>query len=443
MSVSTVTAARILDGQLRGEDGEENFLIWEKFPHLSLSKTYNTNQQTPDSAGTASAFMTGYKTSAGVISVAENVKLKDCLSAQKYPLTSFLEIAEDNGLHTGVISTARITHATPATSYAHSPSRGWENNSNLPSKAREQGCIDIAQQLINFNSGNGIDLILGGGRQNFFPKTDRGPEGEKGKRTDKKNLIKEWKDKHEDGHYVWNNKGFNAIPDDTEQPIFGLFNPSHMQYSADRDKSENGEPSLAEMTEKAIKIMKNKDGGYFLFIEAGRIDHGHHANSAYNALHDTIAFARAVEKAVKMTNSEETLIIVTADHSHGFVMGGYSKKGNPILGKVVQNANESHTDGRASKNTVHLAKDKMPYTTIGYYGGKTAEINAGRHDLKNIDTAEKSYKQQALIPLRSGSHSPEDVPIYAIGPSAYLFRGVVEQNYIFHVMMHAMRLEKQ
>ncbi len=442
MSVGTVTAARILDGQLRGKTGEENLLRWEKFPNMSLVKTYNTNQQTPDSAGTASALMTGQKTLAGVISVSQNVIFNDCKTALSSSLSTFLELAEKNGLSTGVISTAKLTHATPATSYAHTPNRSWEDDSKMPEKAKKEGCTDIAQQFIDFKFGNGIDLAFGGGRQHFFSKDNLGPEGKKGKRSDGKNLIKDWKAKHKKGHYVWNNQGFNNIPDDTKQPVLALFNPSHMQYEAVRDKTANGEPSLTEMTEKAIKIMQNKDGGFFLFIEAGRIDHAHHGNNAYMALHETVEYSKAVKKSMSMINPEETLVIVTADHAHGFVMGGYSRRGNPILGKAIHNASAHSKKGEAATDKAHLAKDGLPYTTIGYYTGSSAEINKGRKDLKNTDTTVKNFKQSALIPFSSASHSMEDVPVYASGPSAYLFRGVIEQNYIYHVMYHALHLEK-
>ncbi|MEQ8955639.1 MAG: alkaline phosphatase, partial [Gammaproteobacteria bacterium] len=113
MGVSTVTAARILEGQLRGESGEENMLFFENFPNVALSKTYNVNLQTPDSAGTMTAMATGYKTDGGLISVDHEVIRGDCDSQQGRHLRTFLELAEMRGMATGVVSTARLTHATP------------------------------------------------------------------------------------------------------------------------------------------------------------------------------------------------------------------------------------------------------------------------------------------------------------------------------------------
>ena len=89
------------------------------------------------------------------------------------------------------------------------------------------------------------------------------------------------------------------------------------------------------MTEKAIQFLKTKSSkGYFLFIEGGRIDHGHHKNNAYLALSEVVAMDRAVKKAIELTNEQETLILVTADHSHTFNINGYPVRGNKITGKL-------------------------------------------------------------------------------------------------------------
>lgn len=435
MGISTVTAARILDGQLRGGEGEENVLAWEQFPNVALSKTYNTNQQVPDSAGTATAFMTGVKSKAGVISVDQLARRGDCVSSRGRHVTSFLELAEDRGLATGIVTTAQLTDATPATAYAHVPERYWVNDAAMPVAEKQAGCRDIALQFVEFSHGDGIEVAFGGGRRNFLPDTTAGPEGHKGERKDNRNLIAEWRNKHPKGHYVWNQHGFNDLGPEKTGPVLGLFNAGHMQFEADRGDDVGGEPSLAAMTEKAIRILQQKREGYFLYVEAGRVDHAHHAGNAYRALHDVVALAGAVKMAVAMTDAEETLIIVTADHSHTFVMGGYPTKGNPILGKVVEN--DQHGEPRTD---AARASDDKPYTTVGYYSGPGAKPDQARDDLSTVDTAARNFLQPALIPLINETHGGEDVAIYARGPSAYLFRGVVEENYIFHVMYHATRM---
>jgi alkaline phosphatase len=132
MGISTVTAARIFAGQLQGSAGEENSLSFERFPAVALSKTYNTNQQTSDSAGTATAMMAGIKTRAGVIGVNQIADRANCQSSLGTEVPSLMQQAAERGLATGFVTTTRITHATPAATYAHTPERDWENNSALP-----------------------------------------------------------------------------------------------------------------------------------------------------------------------------------------------------------------------------------------------------------------------------------------------------------------------
>lgn len=462
MGVSTVTAARILEGQLRGQPGEENLLSFERLPYLALAKTYNTNQQTPDSAGTMTAMMTGVKTLAGVISIDQNTARGDCASSRGKELRTFLEEAETAGMATGVVTTARITHATPAATYAHVPERNWEADGNIPAAEAAAGCRDIARQLIEFPYGDGIEVAMGGGRRNFLPDTLVDGEGKNGRRTDGRDLTAEWTANYSNAAYVWNAAQFDAVDADNVDHLLGLFESSHMEYEHDRPTDAGGEPSLSDMTAKALKVLKRKGKkeGFFLHVESGRIDHGHHAANAYRALTDAIEFARAVKTAMEMTDPEETLIIVTADHSHVFTIAGYPTRGNPILGKVVGNDSAGNPTGMFSLDSLGL-----PYTTLTYangpgytgasevqpegpksfphYGGGYMGITLGRPDLTMVDTTAPDYLQEAAVPKGSETHAGEDVAIYAGGPGAYLFHGVQEQNVIYHIMKRATRLDRR
>lgn len=428
MDPTTVTAARILAGQEKGMSGEENVLSFETLPNLALSKTYNTDAQVPDSAGTATAMMTGVKTKAGVISVDDSVIAGDCDSAN--PVLSTGELAAQAGMAVGVVSTARLTHATPATVYAHSPDRNWESDTDVPPEAT--ACADIASQLLDFPYGDGIDVALGGGRRNFLPSDAVDPEYEDdmGSREDGRNLIAEWQDAG--GAYVWDRAGFESA---TATPLLGLFEPSHMQYEADRADDGAGEPSLAEMTAKAIDLLGTDENGYFLLVEGGRVDHAHHAGNAARALTDVRAFAAAVETAMEVTDMEETLIVVTADHGHTMTISGYPERGNPILGVAGSGGN------------ARPAGDGKPYTTLTYANGPGSifvgarEGNAIERPFVTMEEAtDIDYQQQSLIPGYSETHGGQDVTIFAGGPSAYLFDGTVEQNYIFHVIDYALDL---
>ena len=169
MGISTVTAARILEGQLRGESGEENQLSFDRFPDVALIKVYNTNQQTPDSAGTMTAIVTGEKTRAGVVSVDASVERGDFSRANAHRLETIVEIAEDRGRSTGLVTTTSVTHATPAALYAHSPERNWDSDTTMTPEARAADFPDIARQLIEFSHGDGLEVALGGGEQYFRP----------------------------------------------------------------------------------------------------------------------------------------------------------------------------------------------------------------------------------------------------------------------------------
>lgn len=424
MSVPTVTAARIRQGQLAGQTGEENSLAWDTFPHVGLIKTYNTDAQVPDSAGTATAFFCGVKTKSGVLGIDDRVEYADCASGQGGEVNSVLYKAYHNGgKATGIVSTARITHATPGALYSHSANRDWEANDDIP--VQHQACKDIARQLVEDNPY--IKVILGGGRQNFYNKTEIGPEYEddEGHRTDGRNLIQEWLVDKPSARYVWNKTEFDAIDEDNTDFLLGLFEDSHMRYV---DESEEGnDPSIAEMTEKAIRILEKEENGFFLAVEGGRIDHAHHAGQAYKALGEAIAMSDAVAKALEMTSRDDTLIIVTADHAHTMAIAGYPDRGNPILGLSGENG-----------------ADGLPYTTIGYINGpggkkvqKSYEDTGNRTNLTDVDTEDPDFVQDAIVPRDSESHGGDDVAVYAIGPMSHLFHGVQEQSYIAHVMIFA------
>ena len=455
MSLTTVAAARILEGQRDGAAGEENRLGWENFPATALSKTYNTDSQTPDSAGTMSAMATGVKTRAGVISIGQQAARGDCAGALAAPMLTLWELAASRGLATGVVTTTRLTHATPAATFSHSPDRNWENDADLPDAANSAGCQDIARQLIESSYGHGPDVLMGGGRGNFMPATQRDPEYDHkvGLRLDGRDLIAAWQQRHPGGAYVWNAAQLHNAP--VDKPLLALFEPDHMQFEHDRSSDRGGEPTLAEMTRAALARLQRNQHGYVLLVEGGRIDHAHHMGNAYRALTDTIALSDAVKVANELTAADDTLILVTADHSHTLSFAGYPLRGNAILGKVRGSSGE---EGDASQ----YARDALglPYTTLSYangpgYVGASAQqpegpkrfphqatgyqaAIQGRPDLTRIDTGNPDYLQESIAPFANESHGGDDVGIWARGPGSNAVRGSVEQNAIYHFMLQAM-----
>ena len=452
MSLTTVAAARIFEGQRLGGPGENHSLAWETFPATGLIRTYNTDMQTPDSAGTMSAIATGAKTRAGVLSIGQSAARGDCVGARAAPLLTLWELASVSDMATGVVTTTGVTHATPGATFSHSAERNWENDAELSEQARAEGCIDIARQLVQTAYVRGFDVLLGGGRQHFFPAAQRDPEydDQTGAREDSLDLVKQWQHRHPGGVYVWNRAQFEAAPADA--PLLGLFEPGHMQYEHDRPNDRAGEPSLAEMTRAAITRLSRNRNGYVLLVEGGRIDHAHHGGNAYRALVDTLALSDAVRVADQTTSAEDTLILVTADHSHTLNFVGYPMRGNPILGKV--------RGGSGEQLSGELATDgiDLPYTTLGYANGPgyTGASNSqpagpktyphtgrdytpakGRPDLSDVDTEAPNYMQEAMFPTSSETHGGDDVGIWARGPGSAAVRGSVEQNAIFHLIVQA------
>ena len=451
----SVTATRILAGQQNGLAGEENVLSYEVFPNVALVKTYTTDSQVADSAPTATAWNTGVKTDNGLIGVSERAVYDDCASQAGNEVTNLFELAEQAGMATGTVSTARLTHATPAANYAHTANRDWEADADLTEEAVQNGCTDIAAQLLAFPYGDGLEVAIGGGRTNFLPDTVADPEygEEMGARADGQNLTELWTEQYDNAAYVWNQEQFDAVDPATTDHLLGLFEPSHVQYEADRAGDAAGEPSLTEMTQKALDILEKNEVGYVLQVESGRVDHALHAGNAYRALTDGVEFHRAVEATLERVNLDETLVLVTSDHGHTLGFAGYPERGNPILG-LVRAPNEE-----TGETEMTMAQDGKPYTTLGFLNGPgavyyaeenedgTVSEGAGRAperpDLSEEDVEGIDYLQQAVVPLGSETHGGTDVAAYATGPRSHLVRGVIEQNYLFQVMDYALNLTER
>ncbi|XP_040285948.1 intestinal-type alkaline phosphatase-like [Bufo bufo] len=421
MGIPTVTATRILSGQLEGKLGEENELTMDTFPYVGLSKTYNVDRQVPDSAGTATAYLCGVKGNYGTIGLTAVAKRSDCSTQAGNEVESVLKKAKAAGKSVGIVTTTRIQHASPAGNYAHIADRDWYSDANMPQSALDLGCSDIALQLI---SNVDIDVILGGGRKYMTPNGTKDPEypnnrTQNGLRKDGRNLINEWLSKYEGAQYVWNKEQLNRINESNATYIMGIFEPGDMKYELNRNDSSD--PSIVELTEKAIRILRRNPNGFYLFVEGGRIDHGHHDGLAKMALMEGVMFDRAIKRAGELTDEEETLTVVTADHSHVFSFGGYTYRGSSIFG-----------------DSQKKAFDKKSYTSILYGNGPGFSITPeGRPDVNNTISEGKNYMQQAAVPLDSETHGGEDVAIFAKGPMAHLFHSVHEETYVAHVMAYA------
>ena len=437
MGMTTMTAARIYSV---GETGD---LTMDTLPESAFVKTYSNNAQVTDSAPSMAAYMTGVKMNNEVISMSPDTMAFDptgknylngtdstCpTSGNGTPVTTLLELAKAASLATGVVTTTRVTHATPAVTYAHICHRDAENT--------------IAAQIVPGGAGynsklsDGVDVLLGGGRQFFLP-TAAG-----GKRTDSRDLTAELT---KQGYtYVSDKAGFDGVSVSDKTRLVGLFTSSHMAYDLDRNPA--AEPSLAEMTSKAIDILTSKKNGtsakgMFLMVEGGRIDHALHETTAKKALQDTVAFDTAIKTAIsKMSlidpGLKNTLIVVTADHDHTLVLNGYAARtgattaSNPgvlgLLKNFVTGLNSTDTAGN-------------PFTIIGFGNGENRPATRGA--LTDAQVADNLYHQEAVIPMAVGSetHGGTDVFLGAIGLGAENFTGVITNTDVFGLIRKSIGL---
>ena len=284
------------------------FARWFKGESLCLDaiqvgavKTHIADSVVADSAPAASAFATGIRTSDKFISVGphgntistvpvppENVRFR--------PMATVLEGAKCSKKSTGLVSTSRVSHATPAAYASHVPVRDLEE--------------DIMEQMVYQN----IDVVFGGGRRFLLP------QGEGGKRRDGENL-----------EAVLKNQGYQVIGTRDElktlknSKVFGLFSDSHMAAEIDRSESAPKQPSISEMTRKAIDILSQDPDGFFLMVEGSQIDWACHANDPAHLVHDLLAFDKAVAVALNFAQKNgKTLVLALSDHNTGgFSIGNY------------------------------------------------------------------------------------------------------------------------
>lgn len=326
--------------------GNENInLAFEKFPYTASSKTYCVDDQVADSACTATAYLCGVKGNTRTIGVTANLKYMDCVDTNnRNKYTESLGLwAQRAGKATGVVTNTRVTHASPAGVYANSASRYWEDDNEIARDGCDASTIeDIAMQLVHGEVGSNLNVVFGGGSRAFTPNTQQ-EHNANGRRRDGRNLINEWENAKANRTFIRDRNGLmNLNADQVNGDVFGLFTSSHLSYNLEaiRLNRREVEPTLTEMATKAIDLLSKNDNGYFLFIEGGRIDHGHHDSFARMALDETIEFSKMVQAVADKVNLEETLIVVTADHSHVLTYAGYPHRGNDIYGLTPSNAQD-------------------------------------------------------------------------------------------------------
>ncbi|CAH2044359.1 unnamed protein product, partial [Iphiclides podalirius] len=187
--------------------------------------------------------------------------------------------------------------------------------------------------------------------------------------------------------------------------------------------NESTEPTLAELTEAAIRALSRNEKGFFLFVEGGRIDHAHHENLVQLALDETIELHAAVARAAEMLSEEDSLIVTTSDHAHVMAFNGYTHRGGDILGPSDD-----------------IGADGVPYMTLSYTNGpgfRPHDSHGVREDVTQSDYHGVEFMAPAGVPLEAETHGGDDVAVFARGPHHALFSGLYEQSQLPHLMAYA------
>ncbi|MGU5727416.1 alkaline phosphatase [Aeromonas jandaei] len=421
MGPTVLTATRLY------KVGEEGNLEMMKLARSARIKTFSNDAQTTDSAPSMAAYTTGVKMNNEVIAMSSDTKavapgkdangnkgVNNCASDNGKPVPTLLELAKAAGKSVGAVTTTELTHATPAATYSHICHR--------------DAAYAIAAQAVpggaGFNTalGNGVDVLMGGGANHWTPYNST---SNKGGRADGRDLTAELT--AQGYRYVTTRTDLAKVE---SGKLIGLFSAkSHLDYELDRvaKGAANTQPSLSEMTAKAIDLLSQNSQGYFLMVEGGRIDHALHGTNAKRSLTDAVALDDAVKTALGKVDLKDTLIVVTADHDHTMTINGYSAKGNKVL-DLVKNGDGS------TQNDV----DGKPFTTLVFGNGPN------RPDVRPTLTSDQvmadDYLQETGVKLGSETHGGGDVMLFADGAGSSRFKGTLDNTRVFGKLKEALGL---
>ncbi|MDI3547859.1 MAG: alkaline phosphatase [Halanaerobiales bacterium] len=416
---------------LRAQTGNEDLkLVMNQFPVAGVNTTHSADTLVTDSAAAGTALATGYKTNNGMIS-----QLPDGTNVK-----TLFEAAEEKGMATGIVTTTRLTHATPAVFASHNRTRGAEN--------------EIAYDFLD----SGVDFFAGGGYRHFVPQNWKWG---KSKRKDDINVAQEF---YEQGYNIflteYDTPKFRDYRPKGQEKVFAALTYSHMPYELDRDDTKV--PSLAEMTAKAIEVLKKYDNGFILMVEGGRIDHACHANDPAGTIHDTLAFDKAIAEAYEFykEHPDETLIVVVGDHeTGGFGLGfgkNYFLKMDQLFDiKVttadVLNYGAGKYDGNRSKFysfiAVNLGLDDLTSEEKTKIERAMNIVDAGKkvkgyggYDPVAI-TVTHIISERANMFWTTYAHSGSPVPLSAIGVGAEKLGGFKDNTEVARVLFSLLGLQ--
>ncbi|MGL4336402.1 MAG: alkaline phosphatase [Turicibacter sp.] len=449
MSQVQVNAAQVYLGNNTYGEVELEKLNFTQFPIAGIVTTQDSTSFAPDSASTATSLSSGAKTHSGVIGLGVDKEQK---------LTSISEMAKQQGMKVGVVSTVTINHATPAAYYAHVPSR-----SNY---------YDIGLQMAASN----FDYFAGGAVSQAT-----------GKEGDQQDIVEILK---ENGYTIPTTKEEILALDSNSGKVYAQ-NPDTIEgamlYSIDQ---KEGDLSLANFVEKGIDVLKN-DNGFFMMVESGKVDWACHANDAMSAIQDVVGFADSIQVAMDFATKypDETLIVVTGDHETGGMSIGYSTTGYDTAFDILSKQKMSYemfdllVADMKEENKVLTLDDMMPVIKENFGLMAPTDKDAQKeensllvltdYEYSKLEAAfEESMKQVEertqnqemgvlyggydplsvtlthLINNKAGvgwttySHTGTPVALHAMGAGSELFAGSYDNTDVFHKLTKVMGLTK-
>src|SRR5215510_13817131 len=444
LSIAHRTAARVLaKGLVEGRYGGE--LAIDDMPHMALVSTSGTDAIVTDSANSMSAYTTGHKSCVNAMGVycARN---KSGLKHPKVETIAELAKRRNAGMAVGVVTNTEIEDATPAGMVAH--------------VRRRSDYDDIVRMFYALAP----DVMLGGGSAYFLPKSDKAS-----RRKDEENYLEKFK-----------GLGYSVATTATEMKaaagngsgrLLGLFHPSNLDGALDRRILKKGtvaaypdQPDLAEETQAAIDILARHQNGFLLMVESGLIDKFSHVLDWERAVYDTIMLDNAVAVAKRFAAArDDTLIIVVADHAHPVsIIGTYddARPGERLRDKIgVYNEAKFPNYPKADKDGYPASVDvsrRLAFVFAGFpdhcasgkpfLGGpfKPTEEKDDKAVANETYCTPQATRMEGNLPFaqRQGVHAADDVVLTAMGPGAELFKGRVDNTYVFRVMATALGLGK-
>jgi len=378
MGPAYVTATRIATG------GSAGRLHLDDFPYTALVRTWSATGPVTDSAAAASAYACGQKTVNGVL-CEDATAVYDRRDGAR--LESIARWAKRRGLRVGLVTTTRVTHATPAAFYATDDGRDHE-------RAIARSAID-----------SGLDFILGGGRR-FFGTEAPAAATDGWQPSDRDDLVA-----------TARTKGWRVVTTGEEllsvsslsRPVLGLFDADHLPYEAPAPIGPRPAPTLRDMTRWAIATLRKDGRPFFLMVEGGRIDHAGHESWARTLIDETAAFDAAIGEATRRLEPKTTMVLVTADHeTGGLAINGYPEEKDGLLGNVPSE------------------EGAPPHPVLTFAGGPGTR-NGARGAPYGADDARPTLFADA-------AHTGVDVVLYGWGAGAWQVRGTLD-NTAVHVLL--------